>query len=187
MKILKMCCSLSLVFILGSTMLTGCSNKDKISKNNKEKIENIQMPLDKDNFIDLAIYFDSSKQEGKAGIKMEESLINKEELIGEVIVNKLIKGPSIKSQLDAILPSDTRLLSFSIKDGIAIVNLSKEAVVPMTETKEEACLKSIAASLTQLPSVNEVKLLIESQDVDTLGGNFNISDKFNKDTLTRKK
>ena len=175
------------VLILSSSLFSGCEKKDRLSINNKEKIKNLQLPLEKDRFIDLNVYFDASRDEKKVEIAKEEVLVGKEELIGELLVNQLIKGPSIQSKLSAVLPKDTRLISFSIKDDVAIVNLSKEASVKMSAGKEEACLKSIAASITQLPSVTKVKILIENKNVETLGGNFDISKPFGKDEIVANK
>lgn len=174
-------------FVASSVTLTGCQKEDKVSINNKEKVKSIAMPKEKDNIIDLDIYFDSSSDEKKTEIAKEERLIQKEELLGELIMHELIKGPSVESKLKPILPKETRLLSFSIKDSIAYVNLSKEANVPMTKSKEEASLKSIANSLTQLPSITKVKLLVESKEVDTLGGNFDVSKPFGKDDIDARK
>lgn len=180
------------VFVLGVIMVssvafTACQKEDKVSINNKEKVKSITMPNEKDNAIDLALYFDSSTDEKKVEIAKEERLIQKEELLGELIMQELIKGPSVESKLKPILPKETRLLSFSIKDSIAYVNLSKEAKVSMTKSKEEASLKSIVNSLTQLPSIVKIKLLIDSKEVDTLGGNYDISKPFGKDDIDARK
>ena len=165
-------CSLLIIFTMA---LSGCEKKDKLSMQNKQKIEKIALPNSKDNIIDLELYFDSSKDNKKLEIAKEERLIKKDELLGELIVLELIKGPTANSKLKPVLPKETRLLSFSIKDKIAYVNLSKEAIKSMSPNKEEACLKSIVWSLTTLPSIEKVKILIENKDVDTLGGNFDIS------------
>ena len=53
----------------------------------------------------------------------------------------------------------------------------------MTPAKEESVLTSIVASLEQIPSVSKVKILIESKDVETLGGNFDISKPFKRDEI----
>lgn len=171
------------VLIVSTFTFGGCEKSDKLSINNKEKIKNLQLPMEKDKFVDFDVYFDASRDEKKVEVAKEEILIGKEELIGELIMNQLIKGPSIQSKLSAILPKDTRLISFSIKDNVAVVNLSKEAAVSMSPGKEEACLKSIASSLTQLPSVSKVKILIENKSLDTLGGNYDISKPFGKDEI----
>lgn len=170
---------ITIISMLSSAAITtGCEKKDKISSTNKAKLENVQLQNEKDNYIDLDIFFDASKDEKSIEIAMEELLINKEELMGELIINQLIKGPSIQSKLKPVLPKDTRLISFSIKDGVAVINLSKEAKVSMSAGKEEACLKSIAKSLTQLSSIEKIRILVENKNVDTLGGNFDISKTF---------
>ncbi|MBU3190150.1 GerMN domain-containing protein [Clostridium bowmanii] len=170
-------CSL---LIISTVSFFGCEKKDQKSVTNKEKLENLTLPLEKDDFIQVGIYFDGTKDGSNAQVVKEERIINKEELIGEIIMQELIKGPSIKSGLKPILSKETRLLSFSIKDSIAYVNLSKEAKITMSVAKEKSCLEGIATSLTQLPSVEKVKITMENKDVDTLGGNFNISKPFNK-------
>ena len=172
------------VLLVSNMAFFGCEKKDKKSVTNKEKLENLKLPLEKDDFIQFGIYFDASKDGTSVEVVKDERLINKEDLIGETIMQELIKGPTVKSELKPILPKETRLLSFSIKDNIAYVNLSKEAKVSMSEVKERSCLEGISASLTQLPSVEKVKITMESKDIDTLGGNFDISKPFSKGEIT---
>jgi spore germination protein GerM len=50
-------------------------------------------------------------------------------------MQELLKGPSNVSKLKPILPKDARLINFSIKDGIAFINLSSEARVAMSPAK----------------------------------------------------
>jgi len=166
---------------------TGCEDKDKLSANDKDKIKKISFPNEKNQTIDLDIYFDSSKDKNSFDITKEERLIQKETLLGELIMSELIKGPSRNSELKPILPAKTRLLGLSIKDGIAYVDLSNEAVTNMTASKEEACLKCILYSLTQLPSISKVKILIDHKDVQVLGGNYDISTAFGKDDINGRK
>lgn len=164
------------IFLLPSIFsFSGCQKKDMVSLNNKQKIENIAIN-NKNNTIELSLYFDSTSNNKKTEVTKEERVIQKDELLGELIVNELIKGPSVASaKLKPILPKETRLLNFSIKDGIAYVNLSSEAAVKMSPSKEEACLKSIIYSLCELPSIQKVMIQINNENVNTLGGNYNIS------------
>lgn len=168
----------SITLVTSTVFVSGCEKKDKINKANNDKLANVQLQNEKDNYIGLDVYFDDSKDEKNVGIAKEEHLINKEELMGELIMNQLIKGPSLQSKLKSVLPKETRLISFSIKDGVAIINLSKEAKVKMSSGKEEACLKSIASSLTQLKSISKITILIENKNIDSLGGNFDASKPF---------
>ena len=173
-------CSL---LVISTVAFFGCEKKDNKSVTNKEKLENLKLPLEKDDFIQFGIYFDGTKDDTNVQVVKDERIINKEELIGETIMQELIKGPTVKSELKPILPKETRLLSFSIKDSIAYVNLSKEAKINMSVAKEKSCLEGIVASLTQLPSVEKVKITMENKDIDTIGGNFNISKPFSKGEL----
>lgn len=172
------------MLVASTVTFSGCEEKDEKSVTNKEKLENLKLPLEKEGYIQLGIYFDGTKDGSTVRVIKDERIINKEELIGETIMQELIKGPTVKSELKPILPRETRLLSFSIKDNIAYVNLSKEAEIAMSEIKEKSCLQSIAASLTQLSSVKKVKMTIENKDIDTIGGNFDISKPFSKEGLT---
>ena len=177
-KVIKiLLCSL---LVISTVAFFGCEKKDNKSVTNKEKLENLKLPLEKDGFIQFGIYFDGTKDDTNVQVVKDERIINKEELIGETIMQELIKGPTVKSELKPILPKETRLLSFSIKDSIAYVNLSKEAKINMSVAKEKSCLEGIAASLTQLPSVEKVKITMENKDIDTIGGNFDISKPFSK-------
>jgi len=177
---------IAILALLTLFSFTGCEEKDKLSANNNDKIKKINFPNEKNQTIDLDIYFDSSKDD-KSNIMKEERLIEKEALLGELIISELIKGPSRNSELKPILPVKTRLLGFSIKDGIAYVDLSEEAATNMSAIKEEACLKSIAYSLTQLPSISKIKILVNHKDVTVLGGNYDISTPFGKDDLNGRK
>jgi len=179
-----------IALVLGISIVTvstitfsGCEKKDKSSVDTTEKIKKLKLYKEASNTVNFDLYFDSSKNENKAQISKEERTMNKDEIIGELIINELIKGPSVNSKLKAVLPTNTKLLSFSIKDGIAYVSLSGEAKVKMTEAKEEAALKSIVKSLGQLESIKSVKILIDNNDTDTLGGNYDISKPISKNNV----
>ncbi|KZL93079.1 GerMN domain-containing protein [Clostridium magnum] len=175
------------VAILSALSLTTCEKKDKLSLNSKEKEKQIALSREKENLLDLNIYFDSSKDINTPEISQEERVMRNDEIFGETILNELIKGPSVKSKLKPVLPKETRILSLSIKNSIAYVNLSKEANVDMTASKEEICLKSIIWSLTQISSVEKVKISVENKDTDILGGHFDLSKPIGKDDIQNAK
>lgn len=178
------------IFLIGAIVtasfsFAGCEKKDNLSINNKEKVKNITLPNEKENGIELDLYFDSTTNSKSPEIAKEERLINKEELLGEIIVQELLKGPSNVSKLKPIFPKETRLLSFSIKDGIAYVNLSGEARVTMNAAKEETTLRSLINSLTQLSSINKVKIMLDNKDTDLLGGNYDVSKPIGKEDIEK--
>lgn len=169
--------------IFSMVSLTGCKNKDTISSGDKEK--QIALSKEKENALDLNIYFGSSNN--STDLSKEQRVIKKDELLGETIINEIIKGPGVKSNLNPVLPKDTKLLSFSIKDNTAYVNFSKEANISMNAYKEETCLKSIIFSLTELPSIQKVKIFIDNKDTNIWGNNFNLTSSLGKDTISNTK
>ncbi|WPC41859.1 GerMN domain-containing protein [Clostridium sp. JS66] len=173
-------CSMTIFSMVG---LTGCKNKDTISSGDKEK--QIALSKEKENALDLNIYFGSSNN--STDLSKEQRVIKKDELLGETIINEIIKGPGVKSNLNPVLPKDTKLLSFSIKDNTAYVNFSKEANISMNAYKEETCLKSIIFSLTELPSIQKVKIFIDNKDTNMWGNNFNLTSPLGKDTISNTK
>lgn len=183
MKKIYKVCSIILAMTSLALMLTACGNKDTVSVKSTEKLKTLKMADSQDEWINMNVYFDGSTDANEVKVMKEERIIQREELLGEIIMQELIKGPAVASELKPIFHKDTKLLSFSIKDGIAYINLSDAARYDMTEAKEEACLRSIALSLTELPSVNKIKLLIDNRNVETLGGNFDISKAFSNDDI----
>ena len=170
--------SLNMIFV-------GCDDKDKVSANNNEKLKVLELSENDDSLVKFNIYFDASRNDKNVDMLKEERIINKDELLGEVILRELIKGPSIESKLKPIFPKDTKLLSFAIKDNIAYINLSQEAQYKMNKSTEEAFLKGIVLSLNQIKSINKIKILINNKNVDTLGGNYDISKPFGKDDINK--
>lgn len=182
--------SIILAILIGLLVIAGVLyyknltvKKDQASSLVKEKLENTKRATaDKGKeYTDIVLYFggDDSKSE----VIKEERLIGYDELLGEIIIQELIKGPATVSQCKPILPKETRLISFSIKDGIAYINLSSDAVFEMTSSQEEILLKALTASLSQLESVDKVMITVDNQGVETLGGNYNISKPFSSSDI----
>lgn len=168
--------SLTVVFI-------ACNYKDMASINNNNLKGLNLSDADKESFIKLDVYFDASKSEDKVNVSKEQRLIKKEEFLGELVMQELIKGPSPKSNLKPIFPKETKLLSFSINDNIAYINLSQDAQYKMTQSRERACLEGIVLSLTQIKSIHKIKILINNKNIEFLGGNYDVSKPFNKDDM----
>ncbi|WP_446898084.1 GerMN domain-containing protein [Clostridium sp. LBM24168] len=163
--------------------LISCEKRDSLSINNSEKEKKIAFPQEKNNLVELNIYFDSTKKDDTVELSKEQRIIKKDELLAETIINELIKGPSVKSNLSPVFDKNAKLISVSIKDNIAYVNLSKDTNQKMTAKKEEACIKSIVLSLTQLSSVNRVKIFVDNNDTNLFGNNFDLSKPIGREDL----
>lgn len=175
-----------ILIICSSLILSSCKNSDSAGISSDAQVDNLKLYNEKGQAVDLNLYFDASQDEKNPQIGKEERLIQKQELIGELIVNELIKGPSLQSSYKPILPKTTKLLSFSINNSIAYVNFSSEAEVAMTPVKEAATLESLTTSLTQLSYIKKVKIQVSNKDVETLGGNYDISKPLSKGDILQK-
>lgn len=174
---------LCLITTFSILTLSACDKKDNLSINNKEKEKTIALSKETDNTLDLSIYFNSSKDSNTVEISKESRIMKKDELFAETIINEIIKGPSVKSNLAPVLPKNTRIISMSIKDNVAYLNLSEEANIEMTLIKEETCLKSIVFSLTQISTINKVKIFINNKDSNIWSDNFDLSKPIGKDDI----
>ncbi|MDR0897539.1 MAG: GerMN domain-containing protein [Oscillospiraceae bacterium] len=87
---------------------------------------------------------------------------------GEADVNtavfELLKGPKADSGLQSALPQDCALIDVSMKDGVAIVNLSKEfeAVVTQADGGRHA-LRAIHLTCSRFPGVESVEFQVEGK------------------------
>lgn len=181
-RLIALILGISIVAVSAMTF-SGCEKNDKSSVNTNEKMEKLKLYKGSSSSVNFDLYFDSSEGENKGKIAKEERRMSKDEVIGELIINELIKGPSVNSRLKPVLPANTRLISFSIKNGIAYMSLSGEARVKMTPAKEQSTLESIVKSLGQLESIKSVKILINNNDTDTIGGNYDISKPISKNNI----
>ncbi len=83
------------------------------------------------------------------------------------VLHQLLEGPTEEGYV-ATMPRDTRLLGFSLEDGIATVDLSGEFIEnrPRMELAERMTIYSLVNSLTELDGIDRVQILVEGQAVD---------------------
>lgn len=94
--------------------------------------------------------------------------------VAAAAVNLLIAGPTAdeRTGLPAVsggLPDGTELLGLTIVDGIARVDLSSEIEDIGGTFGETSVLAQLVFTLTQFPTVDEVVLLIEGEEVEFFG------------------
>jgi len=86
----------------------------------------------------------------------------------------LIQGPNsqeIERGLHHLIPKDTRLISASVRGGVAYLNFNEAFQFnPLGVEGYMAQLKQVVYSTTEFPTVNAVQILIEGQEREFLGG-----------------
>jgi germination protein M len=88
----------------------------------------------------------------------------------------LFAGPPKQSKLLPIFPKETKVLGFSLKNGIAYVNLNRNATqLNVGSSVEVLAVASIVNTLTKFPDVFRVKLLIEGKEIESLAGHVDVT------------
>lgn len=82
-------------------------------------------------------------------------------------LQELIKGPTEGASLLSALPAGTKIRSFDVRDGVALVNLSKSFLANPVRNIVQAAA-AVEKTLTALPEVQEVSLTIEGQPLETV-------------------
>jgi spore germination protein GerM len=108
----------------------------------------------------------------------EKRTIPYTQAVARAAMEELFKGPAEGSGLKAIFPNTVKVLDISIKDGICTLNVSKEIITDKAQqggagaAVEGLALTSIANTLTEFPTIQKVKLLVEGQQSGMVDGLF---------------
>lgn len=102
--------------------------------------------------------------------------VSKEKLstqeLARTIVKELIGGPKSDSVLYRTIPPEARLLGLEIHGDTATVNFSREFISKHWggSWSEELTIYSLVNSLTELPQIKRVQLLVEGESNVSIGG-----------------
>jgi len=90
-----------------------------------------------------------------------------------ILMEELIKGP-VSKELSPTLPSSTKVNSVTIEEDLIIVDFSKDIIldqqIPHSSTTEPLAIFSIVNTLTELPQVKRVRILIEGKSEGEIEG-----------------
>lgn len=90
-----------------------------------------------------------------------------------LVLDELIQGPLTVTSTRTIAPK-TKILSITIQNGVAIIDFSKDIRddFPGGALVEDITIKSIVWSMTQIPGINGVSILINGEYGDSIGGHI---------------
>ena len=122
---------------------------------------------------DIEVYFASVNDNGL--VTREKCIRSVERSLSPMVdsLNALLKGPTkeeAKHGIRSFIPADTRLLSASIKDEVALINLSDDFQFNRYGVEGyNIQLQQIVFTVCSFPTVKSVQFLIEGQKRDFLG------------------
>ena len=127
----------------------------------------------------LKLYF--ADESGTALVETTEAVaynsnISMEKLVCEHIISGPLSGGSYP-----VTSPDVRLMAVTTKDGVCYVNLSKEFLQKQGNLRDEVVLYSFVNSLTELPNVNKVQFMIDSETEISFGEHSYLNAPFERD------
>ncbi len=79
-----------------------------------------------------------------------------------IIVDELIKGPETGG-LKATIPSDTKVVSVTMNEGICYVNFDEAFLNAIPDVLDSITIYSIVDSLSELPNISRVQILVNGK------------------------
>lgn len=95
------------------------------------------------------------------------------------IVTALLEGPPEASGLLPLFPKGSKVLSVKVNGGLAVVNLNQRAAaLNLGSSGETLAVGSIVNTLTKLPDIFRVRIVIEGNEVESLAGHVDLTQTF---------
>ena len=145
-----------LCLTLGIFMLAGCGTDDK-DNNNQDDNSDTMVTTET-----VVLYF--GERDKHALVKEDRSIMaltdNDVEARAKVLMEELVKGPT-ESRGSAILPTDTKITSVKVANGVATVDMADDSLSKYDAAvmEPEITADAIVATLTRLDGIDKVKLV----------------------------
>ena len=129
----------------------------------------------------VSLYFFNKETKN---LEIEARLIDSKTLLKnpyEELVNLLMEGPK-DEKLERAISIESKLYSANLKDGIVVLDFSKEFFVQMIEETEENmnCINSIVNTLTELKEVNGVQFISQDGEDEIKNSKINFGEIFTR-------
>lgn len=116
-----------------------------------------------------------------------EMLIGRTENVGYIsnismerlVVDRVIAGP-LNDKTYPTVANTIKVLNVTTKDGICYVNFDDSFLTKTQKVSDEVIIYSFVNSLTELPNVNKVQFMIDSESEISFGDHIYLSDPFER-------
>ncbi|NMA60506.1 MAG: GerMN domain-containing protein [Firmicutes bacterium] len=100
-----------------------------------------------------------------------------------IALQTLLNGPLAHENLHESVPHTTRLLGLSIFEGLAVANFSSELVDDFNGGSliESYLVQAIVSTLTEFPEIDRVQILVEGEEIESIGGHVLITGPLTRD------
>lgn len=138
----------------------------------EEEIKEVE-PLPIEEMVEVNLYFSDSQA---MYLIPEKRKISQIPSLARQAVNELIKGPE-NSDFYRTIPEGTQVNEVYIADDIVYIDLSEEIFKnhPGGSSGELMTVYSIVNTLTEIPPIKGVQILVEGNEMESLVGHVDIS------------
>ena len=127
---------------------------------------------------DVTVYFANAAGDRLEPIQLPVNVGNNVSA-EQLVIEQLLAGTEEKGYYDT-MPSGTKLLSVSTKDGVCYVDFSKEFLEVGKDVKDQVVIYSVVNSLCELSTVSKVAFTIEGEQQKLYNGNISFDQLFER-------
>lgn len=131
-------------------------------------IDNLGQAVNFTQTLDISVFFADGSAEGLKECRY--SIENKGYSSAEQIaMEQLLRGPlKDQSEVRRTIDDDTELQSVTVRDSVAYVSFSKDFLNPVKGVSADMAVYSVVNTLTSLPRVSKVVILVDGDAVKNL-------------------
>lgn len=148
-------------FYVGEESLTRSDGTEVGYMRSEDFLENTGVTLHSYQEATLKLYFANTNGD-KLVSETVDVRYNSNMSIEKVIVEQLIKGPK-SEEMQAVIPSETKLLGISVRDGICYVNFNEGFLSSNYSVDPMVALSSIANSIIEGGASNQVQISVNGE------------------------
>lgn len=164
-------------YVAGDTLQDSRGNSIGLMNENTF-LDNMGSEENATKIVKLNLYFAN-----KAGDKLKKQSCvleyNANMAVEKVVVEQLINGPTEEGYY-ATIPKDTKIISVTMKDGVCYVNLDNGFTAQGYDVLGTVTIYSIVNSLTELPDVTSVQILVNGETSSSYKDNISLETIFQK-------
>ncbi len=111
-----------------------------------------------------------------------------EEGIAKATVRKMVIGSEkekelAQSGLHGVIPEGTEIIGMSIKDGLCVVDFTKNILNNATIEDEKDMMTALAYTLTEFDTIDRVEIMVEGQMLETLAKGYPVNVAFERENI----
>ncbi|WP_243765613.1 GerMN domain-containing protein [Extibacter sp. GGCC_0201] len=148
-------------FYIGGAPLTDNEGDEVGYMHAEDFVQNTGSSLHSYQLANLHLYY-ADKKGDKLGEEEVSVRYNSNMSIEKLVVEQLIKGPSMQEH-QAALPPETKLLGISVKDGICYVNFDDQFQSAVYGINPELAIYSLVNSIVEAGNASQVQISVNGE------------------------